>query len=143
MITQEQNDTLTQTNKGTLMGDLFRRYWIPALHDWELPEPDCAPVRVKLLGESLIAFRDTQNRIGLNRRESVRIGLPPLGLKVRKPFVPERSLHHRRRALDPHQANFRLGLRAGSADDSNHLVDVSQRQQQALDRVFSALVFCQ
>ena len=65
MMSQEQNDALTRTNAGTLMGDLFRRFWIPALHDWELPEPDCAPVRVQLLGEKLIAFRDSQNRIGL------------------------------------------------------------------------------
>jgi len=65
MLTQEQNDALTQTDAGTLMGDLFRRYWIPALHAWELPEPDCAPVRVKLLGERLIAFRDTEGRLGL------------------------------------------------------------------------------
>ena len=65
MLTQEQNDALTQTEAGTLMGDLFRRYWVPALHAWELPEPDCPPVRVKLLGERLIAFRDTQGRIGL------------------------------------------------------------------------------
>ena len=64
-MTREQNDELTLTGPGTLMGDLLRRYWIPALHDWELPEPDCPPVRVKLLGESLIAFRDTQNRLGL------------------------------------------------------------------------------
>ena len=65
MLTQQENDTLTQTGPGTLMGDLFRRYWLPALHDWELPEADCPPVRVKLLGERLIAFRDTQNRLGL------------------------------------------------------------------------------
>ena len=65
MLTQEQNDALTQTDAGTLMGDLFRRYWIPALHAWELPEPDCPPVRVKLLGERLVAFRDTQGRLGL------------------------------------------------------------------------------
>ncbi len=65
MISQEQNEALTRTNQGSLMGDFFRRYWIPALHVWELPEPDCAPVRVKLLGEELIAFRDSENRIGL------------------------------------------------------------------------------
>ena len=65
MLTQEQNEQLTRTGPGTLMGDLFRRYWIPALHDWELPEPDCAPVRVKLLGEPLVAFRDSRNRIAL------------------------------------------------------------------------------
>ena len=63
MMTQEQNDALTRTDAGTLMGDLFRRFWIPALHDWELPGPDCAPVRVKLLGEDLIAFRDTTGAV--------------------------------------------------------------------------------
>ena len=65
MMTQQENDALTRTGAGTLMGDLFRRYWIPALHEWELPEADCPPVRVKLLGEALIAFRDTQGRLGL------------------------------------------------------------------------------
>ena len=65
MITREQNDQLTRTGAGTPMGDLFRRYWLPALHAWELPKPDCAPVRVQLLGERLVAFRDTEGRIGL------------------------------------------------------------------------------
>ena len=65
MISQEQNHALTRTGPDTIMGDLFRRYWIPALHAWELPEPDCPPVRVKLLGERLVAFRDTEGRIGL------------------------------------------------------------------------------
>src|SRR5918999_331123 len=65
MVSQEQSDALTRTGPGTIMGAFFRRYWIPALHDWELPDPDCPPVRVKLLGERLVAFRDTQGRIGL------------------------------------------------------------------------------
>src|SRR5215813_11969846 len=47
------------------MGDLFRRYWIPALLSEELPEPECPPVRVKLLSERLIAFRDSYERLGL------------------------------------------------------------------------------
>ena len=64
-LTQEQNDQLTRTNRGTLLGDLFRRYWIPALLAEEIAEPDCPPVRVKLLGEPLVAFRDTNGRIGL------------------------------------------------------------------------------
>jgi len=59
MLTQEQNDQLTRTGRGTLMGDLFRRYWIPALHSWEIAEPDCAPVRVQIMGEKLVAFRDS------------------------------------------------------------------------------------
>ena len=47
------------------MGNLFRRYWIPCALSEELPEPDGAPVRVRLLGEDLIAYRDTSGKIGL------------------------------------------------------------------------------
>jgi phthalate 4,5-dioxygenase oxygenase subunit len=65
MLTPQQNDELARTGPGTLMGDLFRRYWIPALHAWELPAPDCPPVRVQLLAEKLVAFRDTEGRLGL------------------------------------------------------------------------------
>src|SRR5216684_7431874 len=65
MLTQEQNDQLTRTGRGTLMGDLFRRYWIPALHSWEIAVPDCAPVRVQIMGEKLVAFRDSDGRIGV------------------------------------------------------------------------------
>ena len=65
MLTQEQNEFLTRTGPGTPMGELFRRYWIPALLDSELPERDGPPVRVKLLGEKLVAFRDTEGRIGV------------------------------------------------------------------------------
>ena len=65
MINAETNALLTRTGPGTPMGELLRRYWIPALLDWELPEPDCPPVRVKLLGEKLIAFRDTEGRLGI------------------------------------------------------------------------------
>ncbi|PHR56594.1 MAG: (2Fe-2S)-binding protein [Robiginitomaculum sp.] len=65
MLRKEINDLLTQTDPGTAMGDMFRQYWIPALLTSELPENDCDPVRVKLLGERLIAFRDTHGRLGL------------------------------------------------------------------------------
>ena len=37
----------------------------PALISSELPEPDCPPVRVRLLGEQLIAFRNTEGEVGL------------------------------------------------------------------------------
>jgi phthalate 4,5-dioxygenase oxygenase subunit len=47
MLVKEQNDLLTQTGPGTLMGQMFRAYWIPALLASELPEPDCPPVRVE------------------------------------------------------------------------------------------------
>jgi phthalate 4,5-dioxygenase len=65
MLAKEQNDQLVKTGPGTLMGDLFRRYWIPALHTWEIAERDCPPVRVQLLGEKLVAFRDSEGRIGI------------------------------------------------------------------------------
>jgi phenylpropionate dioxygenase-like ring-hydroxylating dioxygenase large terminal subunit len=65
MLPVERNELLTRVGRGTPIGELFRRYWLPVLLAEELPEPDCAPVRVKLLGERLIAFRDTQGRIGL------------------------------------------------------------------------------
>ncbi len=65
MLAREDNDRLTRVGPGRPMGVLMRRYWIPALLGWELPEPDCPPVRVRLLGEDLVAFRDTQGRIGL------------------------------------------------------------------------------
>jgi phenylpropionate dioxygenase-like ring-hydroxylating dioxygenase large terminal subunit len=65
MISAEQNEYLCRTGQGTPMGNLFRRYWIPALLASELPAPDCPPVRVSLLSERLIAFRDTSGKIGL------------------------------------------------------------------------------
>jgi nitrite reductase/ring-hydroxylating ferredoxin subunit len=61
----EQNEFLTRTGPGTPMGELFRCYWLPALLAAELPGPDCPPVRVGLLSERLIAFRDSQGRPGL------------------------------------------------------------------------------
>ncbi|MGH8296905.1 MAG: Rieske 2Fe-2S domain-containing protein, partial [Steroidobacteraceae bacterium] len=65
MLRKEQNDLLTQTGPGTPMGALFRSYWMPALLAEELPENDGAPVRVKLLSEPLLAFRDSDGRYGL------------------------------------------------------------------------------
>ncbi len=65
MLTREQNELATRTGPGTPMGGLLRRYWIPFLLSEELPEPECAPVRVKLLSERLVAFRDTEGRLGL------------------------------------------------------------------------------
>src|SRR6266702_1954705 len=65
MLTAERNESLTRVGRGTPIGELFQRYWLPVLLGVELPEPDCAPVRTKLLGECLIAFRDTQGRLGL------------------------------------------------------------------------------
>ena len=65
MLRREQNDLVTQTGPGTPMGRLFRSYWTPVLLAEELPHNDCPPVRVKVLSESLIAFRDSEGRYGL------------------------------------------------------------------------------
>ncbi|MQA86049.1 MAG: Rieske 2Fe-2S domain-containing protein [Streptosporangiales bacterium] len=65
MLSREMNELLTRVGPGTPMGRLMREYWVPAMLSTELPEPDCPPVRVLLLGEKLIAFRDTSGRIGL------------------------------------------------------------------------------
>jgi phenylpropionate dioxygenase-like ring-hydroxylating dioxygenase large terminal subunit len=65
MLKQDINELLTRTGPGTDMGNLFRQYWIPALLAEELPEPGSPPVRVKLLSERMIAFRDKDGRYGL------------------------------------------------------------------------------
>ena len=65
MLSREHNELLTRIGPGTPMGELIRRYWIPALLSEEIPTPDCPPVQVRLLGEELVAFRDTEGRIGL------------------------------------------------------------------------------
>ncbi len=65
MLRKDQNDLLTLTGPGSPMGEMFRRYWIPALLAEELPENDSPPVRVTLLSERLLAFRDSEGRYGL------------------------------------------------------------------------------
>ena len=55
-LTAEENETITRVGPGTPMGELMRRYWQPVFLSWELPEPDCPPVRVRVLGEDLVGF---------------------------------------------------------------------------------------
>jgi phthalate 4,5-dioxygenase len=65
MLSVEDNEALTRVGPGTVMGDFLRQYWMPALLSEELPEPDCAPIRLRLLCEDLIAFRATSGRVAL------------------------------------------------------------------------------
>ena len=65
MLSQQENDLLCRVGPGTPMGNLMRQYWIPAVRSEELPQPDGDPVRVRLLGEDLIAFRATSGRAAL------------------------------------------------------------------------------
>jgi phenylpropionate dioxygenase-like ring-hydroxylating dioxygenase large terminal subunit len=65
MLSQEENELICHVGPGTPMGNLFREYWLPALLSEETPSPDGDPVRILMLGEQLIAFRDSQGRVGL------------------------------------------------------------------------------
>jgi phenylpropionate dioxygenase-like ring-hydroxylating dioxygenase large terminal subunit len=65
MLSKIDNETVCRVGPGTPMGNLMRQYWLPALLSRELPGPDSDPVRVVLLGEKLIAFRDTHGQVGL------------------------------------------------------------------------------
>ncbi|HEY0582208.1 MAG TPA: Rieske 2Fe-2S domain-containing protein, partial [Chloroflexota bacterium] len=65
MLSPEDNTLLTRVGPGTPMGTLLRHYWLPALLSSELAQPDSDPLRVRLLGEDLIAFRDTSGQVGL------------------------------------------------------------------------------
>lgn len=65
MLKREENELVTRVGPGTPMGNTLRRYWMPALLSSELPHPDSDPIRLRMLGEDLIAFRDTNGAIGL------------------------------------------------------------------------------
>src|SRR5439155_6574513 len=64
MTTAIEGRELTQIGPGTVMGELMRQYWIPAAQSSELVR-DGAPLRLMLLGEHLIAFRDSAGRVGV------------------------------------------------------------------------------
>jgi nitrite reductase/ring-hydroxylating ferredoxin subunit len=65
MLSREDNELLCRVGPGTPMGALMREYWIPAALSTELPEPEGSPLRVRLLGEDLIAYRTASGRVGL------------------------------------------------------------------------------
>jgi len=64
VLSHDDNETLVRVGPGTPMGRLMRLYWIPFLRASDLPADD-TPHRVRLLGEDLVAFRDSQGRCGL------------------------------------------------------------------------------
>lgn len=65
MLSRGDNERLCRVGPGTPMGNLFRRFWLPALLSSEIAAPDCPPKRLRILGEDLVAFRDTQGRPGI------------------------------------------------------------------------------
>ncbi|MDR2153560.1 MAG: aromatic ring-hydroxylating dioxygenase subunit alpha [Burkholderiaceae bacterium] len=62
---KQMSETLVRTGPGTSLGNVMRRYWVPILLSREIAEPDCPPVRVQILGEKLLAFRDTDGHPAL------------------------------------------------------------------------------
>jgi phthalate 4,5-dioxygenase len=65
VLSKNDNELLTRTDQTTVTGEYFRRFWMPALLSEEIPVPDCPPVRVRLMGERLIAFRDSNGTVAL------------------------------------------------------------------------------
>jgi phthalate 4,5-dioxygenase len=63
MLSRADNELLCRVGPGTPTGELMRQYWMPVLYDWEL-EPDGNPLRLRVLGEDLIAWRDTNAKPG-------------------------------------------------------------------------------
>ena len=73
--------------QGTPMGELLRRFWMPALLSEELPERDGPPKKIKILGEDLLAFRDSDGRVGHGRAA--------LPASRRQPLLrPQRGMRH-------------------------------------------------
>ena len=65
MLTYDENQRLCRVEGDAPMGLMMRRHWVPALLSEQLATPDCDPVRLRLFGEDLVAFRDTEGRIGV------------------------------------------------------------------------------
>ncbi len=65
MLSREENALVTQVGAGTPLGDVMRRYWVPACTSQQLPHADSDPLRVRLFGENYIAFRDSNGKVGV------------------------------------------------------------------------------
>jgi nitrite reductase/ring-hydroxylating ferredoxin subunit len=65
MLSAADNEILVRTDAGTPMGEYLRRYWLPVALSRDMPAPDSPPIRVKVMGEELVAFRDSEGRVGL------------------------------------------------------------------------------
>jgi len=65
MLSAEENELLCRVEGKAPMGQLMRRHWLPACLVEEVAEADGTPLRVRLLGEDLVAFRDSDGRVGI------------------------------------------------------------------------------
>ncbi len=65
MLTAERNAFVTTVGPSSPMGNLFRQFWLPLSLPEQLPEPDGDPVRLRLLGEDMVGFRDSNGKVGV------------------------------------------------------------------------------
>lgn len=65
MLSAKENELMCRIGPDTAMGKAMRQTWLPALLSSELPEPDCDPVHVELLGQNFVAFRDSEGKVGI------------------------------------------------------------------------------
>jgi phthalate 4,5-dioxygenase oxygenase subunit len=65
MLSRQDNETMCRVGRGTPMGEALRRYWVPILSSYQLPQGSTDPVKVELFGERYIAFRDGTGKVGL------------------------------------------------------------------------------
>jgi phthalate 4,5-dioxygenase oxygenase subunit len=127
MLSHADNELITRTGRGTLMGALFRRYWLPALLSGEL-EADGAPVRFRLLNEDLVAFRDTSGEVGVLGENCPHRGVS-LAL-ARNEYDGLRCLYHGWKfdrtgtcvdmPTEPLESGFRHKVRAGTYAVQEH-----------------------
>jgi phthalate 4,5-dioxygenase oxygenase subunit len=128
MLSEKDNQLLTRTGAGTPMGELFRRFWQPIMLPEELPEPDCPPVRIKVLGEDLVAFRDTDRKVAF-----VKEACPHRGASLffgRNEEGGLRCVYHGWKfdvtgacvdmPSEPAESNFKNKVRAGAYPGAEH-----------------------
>src|SRR3954451_5098504 len=140
MLSKEDNEILTRVGPGTMMGNLLRRYWTPSLLSSEVPTPDSPPVRVRILGEDLIAFRDTNGDVGL-----VTQACPHRGASLffgRNEEAGLRCVYHGWKfdtagecvdmPPEPAESNFKSKIKATAypARDVNHMVWIYMGQRE-------------
>lgn len=146
MLSKEDNELICRVGPGTPMGKAMRHFWVPALLSSELPEPDGDPVHVELLGESLVAFRDSNGQVGLldeyccHRGASLTIGrvencgvrciyhgwlFAADGTILETPNVPDPRLRqrHKAKAYLVHEAGGFIWTYMGDADNPPPLPD--------------------
>ncbi|WP_265272007.1 Rieske 2Fe-2S domain-containing protein [Sphingomonas lycopersici] len=112
----EQNDLLCRVEGAAPMGRLMRQHWLPACMIEEVAAPDCTPLRVRLLGENIVVFRDSDGRVGAldeqcpHRRASLAFG--------RNEECGLRCLYH----------GWKFDVEGNAVDMSSEPIDAALRQ---------------